>query len=96
MEQFLEKDADAAKKDIIFVYGEKLGTKTYVAVKNAREGASYRKNGGPLVQVVSHEKADWIREKRDCHRHDVTITVRQQNERDSESNHQRIFRLLSS
>ena len=46
------------------VYGEKLGTEAYDTVKNAREGASYRKNGGPLVRVVSKEKAAEIREKR--------------------------------
>jgi hypothetical protein len=32
-------------------------------VKNAREGASYRKNGGPLVCIVSKAKAVEIREK---------------------------------
>ena len=56
-------DADAARGDLINLYGEKLGAEAYAAVKDAREGASYRKNGGPLVQVVSREKAEWIREK---------------------------------
>ena len=62
-ETIIRNDADAAKKDLFSVYGEKLGTEAYAAVKNAREGASYRKNGGPLVRVVSREKAEWIREK---------------------------------
>ncbi len=38
-------------------------SEAYDTVKNAREGASYRKNGGPLVRVVSKEKAAEIREK---------------------------------
>lgn len=62
-ETVIRNDADAAKKTLVSVYGEKLGAEAYAAVKNAREGASYRKNGGPLVQVVSREKAEWIREK---------------------------------
>ena len=62
-ETFIRNDADAAKADLFSVYGEKLGAEAYAAVKNAREGASYRKNGGPLVQVVSREKAERIREK---------------------------------
>ena len=62
-ETIIRIDADSAKTDLFSVYGEKLGAEAYVAVKNAREGASYRKNGGPLVQVVSREKAEWIREK---------------------------------
>ena len=62
-ETIIRTDADAAKTDFFSVYGEKLGAEAYAAVKNAREGASYRKNGGPLIQVVSREKAGWIREK---------------------------------
>ena len=45
------------------VYGEKLGAEANNAVKNAREGASYRKNGGLLVRVVSKEETAEIREK---------------------------------
>ena len=42
---------------------ELLGLEAYNAVNHARFGASYRKYGGPLVQVVSKEKAAVIREK---------------------------------
>lgn len=62
-ETFIRKDADAAKGVLTSVYGEKLGAEAYTAVKNAREGASFRKNGGPLVRVVSKEEATEIREK---------------------------------
>lgn len=60
---FIRKDADAAKDVLMSVYGEKLGADAYSAVKDAQEGASYRKNGGPLVQVVTKEQAAVIREK---------------------------------
>ena len=62
-ETFIRNDADAAKQILTSVYGEKLGKEAYAAVKNAREGTSYRKNGGPLVRVVSKEEAAEIREK---------------------------------
>lgn len=62
-ETYIRNDADAAKSVLLSVYGEKLGTEAYAAVKNAREGVSYRKNGGPLVRVVSKDKAAEIREK---------------------------------
>ena len=62
-ETFIRKDADAAKGVLTSVYGEKLGAEAYVTMKNAREGASYRKNGGPLVRVVSKEQAEDIRAK---------------------------------
>ena len=62
-ETFIRKDADAAKGILASVYGEKLGAEAYKAVKNAREGVSYRKNGGPLVLVVSKEQTAEIREK---------------------------------
>lgn len=45
------------------VYGEKLGVEAYNTIKDAREGTTYRKNGGPLVMVVSKVKAEWIKEK---------------------------------
>lgn len=48
---------------VVSVYGEKLGTEAYKAVKDGLDGASYRKNGGSLVEVISKEKAKWIREK---------------------------------
>lgn len=62
-ETIIRKDADAAKKDLIDLYGAKLGEEAYAAVKDARVGASYRKNGGPLVRVVTKEQAAEIREK---------------------------------
>ena len=43
----IRKDADEAKADL----------------RKARRGASYQRYGGPLVQVVSSEKASWIRKK---------------------------------
>ena len=51
-------------KDILFsIYGKKLGSKAYSAVKKARYGDSYRENGGPLVRFVSKELAMEIQEK---------------------------------
>lgn len=52
-ETFIRKDADAAKRVLTSVYGEKPGAEAYSIVKNSREGTSYRKSGGPLVRVVS-------------------------------------------
>ena len=62
-ETFLREDADAAKGVLASVYGKKLGAEAYTAVKNDREGTSYRKYGGHLVRVVSKEEAAEIREK---------------------------------
>lgn len=62
-ETYIRDDADAIKSVLAEVYGEKLGAEAYAAVKDAREGVVYRKHGGPLVQVVSKEKAEEIREK---------------------------------
>ena len=62
-ETFIRKDADSAKSELITVYGKKLGEEAYVAVKNGRIGASYRKNGGPLVRVIAEKQAGEIREK---------------------------------
>jgi len=55
--------------------GEKLGSEAYAAVKNAREGTSYRKNGGPLVRVVGKEKAVEICEKGNGYRDDVITGI---------------------
>ena len=60
---FIRKHADAAKDVLTSVYGEKLGAEAYSAVKDAREGTSYRKNGGPLVQVVTKKQAEEIQKK---------------------------------
>lgn len=62
-ETFIRKDADTAKGVLMSIYGEKLGAEAYSVVKDGREGASYRKNGGPLVRVVTEEEAAKIHEK---------------------------------
>ena len=62
-ETYIRKNADDARSVLLSVYGEKLGNEAYSAMKNAREGASYRKSGGPLVCAVSKDKAEEIREK---------------------------------
>lgn len=59
----IRDNADAAKAELISVYGDKLGAEAYKAVHTAPNGTSFRRNGGPLVQVVDKEKAEWIREK---------------------------------
>ena len=59
----IRDNADSARKDRVDLYGEKLGTEAYAAVKNGRIGAAYRQYGGPLVKVVSREDAARIREK---------------------------------
>ena len=48
-ETFIRNDEDAAKNVLLTVYGEKLDGEAYTAVKNARTGTSYRRNGGPLA-----------------------------------------------
>lgn len=60
---YIRKDAEAAKEALTKVYGAKLGEEAYKAIYKAPVGASYRANGGPLVQVVTKEKAEWIRQK---------------------------------
>ena len=59
----IRDNADAARGDLISLYGEKLGTEAYAAVKNERIGAAYRKYGGPLVKVVGTDDAEVIKEK---------------------------------
>ena len=62
-ETYIRDNADAAKSVLLSVYGEKLGEEAYATVKKGRNGTSYRKNGGPLVRVVTEEQAKEIREK---------------------------------
>lgn len=62
-ETFIRENADAAKDVLCSVYGEKFGLEAYNAVNHARPGASYRKNGGPLVRGIDKEKAAVIKEK---------------------------------
>lgn len=64
-ETYIRNDADTAKRILLSVYGEKLGQEAYDKVKNAREGTVYRAHGGPRVEVVSKDKAQWIRSKED-------------------------------
>lgn len=70
-ETFIRKDAAFAGSVLITVYGEKLGEEAYVAVKNGRIGASYRKNGGPLVRVITEKTGSRNTRKRDCRWDDV-------------------------
>ena len=62
----IRENADAARGDLISLYGEKLGAEAYAAVRNGRSGATYRKYGGPLVKVVSGEDAEQIRLNEIC------------------------------
>ncbi len=62
----IRENADAAKGDLVSLYGEKLGAEAYAAVKNGRVGLAYRKHGGPLVKVVSKENAESIRKKEEA------------------------------
>ncbi len=54
-ETFIKNDAEEAKGILETVYGTKFGREAYEAVKDGRVGVIYRKNGGPLVQVVIKE-----------------------------------------
>ncbi len=60
---YIAKDADSAKDILVLLYGSKLGREAYEIVKGDRAGASYRKNGGPLVRVVSPDMATEIQRK---------------------------------
>ena len=62
-ETIIKESADAVKNDLIRLYGEKLGIEAYAAVKNGRNGTTYRKYGGPLIKVVTKEQALVINEK---------------------------------
>ena len=60
---WIHNNADEARARLLEIYGEKSGQRAYDAVKGAPVGTAFRRNGGPLVQVVDKEKAAWIREK---------------------------------
>ena len=62
-ETYIRNDADSAKDVLNTVYGEKLGLEAYTAVKDAQNGMTYRKNGGPLIKVVTKEEVIEILEK---------------------------------
>ncbi len=57
---WIHNDADDAKDRLVELYGDRLGLMAFTCIKGAPVGASFRKNGGPLVQVVDKEKAAWI------------------------------------
>lgn len=60
---YIEVDALSAKPILIELYGKKLGTEAYEEMKNANEGTTYRKHGGPLIKMVSDSEAKMIGEK---------------------------------
>ncbi len=60
---YIKQDAIDAKTILVSIYGEKLGLEAYTAVKNGRNGTSYRKNGGPLIRVVSEQEGIEIQRK---------------------------------
>ena len=60
---WIHNNADEAKDTLLEVYGEKFGQEAYKYLQHAPMGSSFRRNGGPLVQVVDKEKAAWIRGK---------------------------------
>ncbi len=60
---YIRRDSNDARSIHLDVYGEKLGEEAYRTVNKARIGMAYRKNGGPLVRVVTKEKAAEIQEK---------------------------------
>lgn len=62
-ETYIRNDADSAKDVLNSVYGEKLGMEAYAAVKDAGNSTTYRKNGGPLIRVVTKKEAIEIRKK---------------------------------
>ena len=62
-ETIIRDSADAAKYDLIRLYGEKLGTEAYAAVREGRLGTAYRKYGGPLVKVIDCKEGIAIRDK---------------------------------
>lgn len=61
---YIKPTADAALSILNSIYGPKLAQEAYNTIRNARVGTTYRKYGGPRIEVVSRERAEWIREKR--------------------------------
>lgn len=60
---YIEENIENAKNILVEIYGIKLGSEAYSKLVNASIGTSYRKNGGPLVEVIDKEKAEWIKKK---------------------------------
>ena len=63
---YIRNDGAIARSTLRDVYGDKLGEEAYRTVNKAHVGTAFRKNGGPLVRVVSKEDAAKIREKEDA------------------------------
>ena len=59
-ETIVRADVMAARDDMIRIYGKKLGEKAFATLKAAPVGTSYRKNGGPLIRLVSDDDAEKI------------------------------------
>ena len=66
----LYSNAAAASDKIFELYGERFGREACEAVKSGRTGTIYRRHGGPRIEVVTDEKAAWIRKKE----MEVTVT----------------------
>ena len=62
-ETYIIEHEDDFKSTLATVYGEKLGDEAYSMLRKAPIGASYRKFGGPLVQVITEAQAKEIRRK---------------------------------
>lgn len=57
------KNADDAKDIFVFRLWGETWKRGISNSKQSPVGTAYRKNGGPLVQVVTKEKAEWIERK---------------------------------
>lgn len=57
----IKNNAKEAKEMILSLYGDKLGNEAYETIKSEIKGVSYRKNGGPLIRVISSADACEIR-----------------------------------
>lgn len=60
---YIKSDIDEAFDTFVEVYGSKLADEAYNKLKNAPLGFSYRKNGGPLIKIISKEDANIIKDK---------------------------------
>lgn len=60
---YIVQEGDEAKNQLRSIYGDKVGGEAYRVLDRAPEGSAYRKNGGPLAQVVNKKKAEEIRER---------------------------------
>lgn len=59
----VKSNAEEAKDMIFSLYGDKLGNEAYETIKSEIKGMSYRKNGGPLIRVISCSDACEIRKR---------------------------------